>query len=194
MKLNFRGENILNIPNILSLYRLIMFPFILVLALLGIERWFVILFCINLITDILDGFIARRFNLVTKFGAALDNLADMGTYVLAILGVFLFKWQDFKPHVWLLYLFLTIFIISYIVAFFRFGKIPGMHLYSPVIAGYLQGAFFFVLFVWGFNLWFYFIAVGWGVLAYIDKILVLMKTDDIKPGLKGIYWVMKEQK
>ncbi len=32
MKLNFRGENILNIPNILSLYRLIMFPFILVLA------------------------------------------------------------------------------------------------------------------------------------------------------------------
>ncbi len=194
MKLNFRGENILNIPNILSLYRLIMFPFILVLALLGIERWFVILFCINLITDILDGFIARRFNLVTKFGAALDNLADMGTYVLAILGVFLFKWQDFKPHVWLLYLFLTIFIISYIVAFFRFGKIPGMHLYSPVIAGYLQGAFFFVLFVWGFNLWFYFIAVGWGVLAYIDKILVLLKTNDIKPGLKGIYWVMKEQK
>ncbi|MFA5588935.1 MAG: CDP-alcohol phosphatidyltransferase family protein [Mariniphaga sp.] len=194
MKLNFRGENILNIPNILSLYRLIMFPFILVLALLGIERWFVILFCINLITDILDGFIARRFNLVTKFGAALDNLADMGTYVLAILGVFLFKWQDFKPHVWLLYLFLTIFIISYIVAFFRFGKIPGMHLYSPVIAGYLQGAFFFVLFVWGFNLWFYFVAVGWGVLAYIDKILVLLKTNDIKPGLKGIYWVMKEQK
>ncbi len=194
MKLNFRGENILNIPNILSFYRLIMFPVILVLALLGIEKWFVILFCINLITDILDGFIARRFNLVTKFGAALDNLADMGTYVLAILGVFLFKWQDFKPHVWLLYLFLTIFIISYIVAFFRFGKIPGMHLYSPVIAGYLQGAFFFVLFVWGFNLWFYFIAVGWGVLAYIDKILVLMKTDDIKPGLKGIYWVMKEQK
>jgi CDP-diacylglycerol--glycerol-3-phosphate 3-phosphatidyltransferase len=171
-----------------------MFPFILVLALLGIERWFVILFCINLITDILDGFIARRFNLVTKFGAALDNLADMGTYVLAILGVFLFKWQDFKPHVWLLYLFLTIFIISYIVAFFRFGKIPGMHLYSPVIAGYLQGAFFFVLFVWGFNLWFYFVAVGWGVLAYIDKILVLLKTNDIKPGLKGIYWVMKEQK
>lgn len=194
MKLNFRGENILNIPNILSFYRLIMFPVILVLALLGIEKWFVILFCINLITDILDGFIARRFNLVTKFGAALDNLADMGTYVLAILGVFLFKWQDFKPHVWLLYLFLTIFIISYIVAFFRFGKIPGMHLYSPVIAGYLQGAFFFVLFVWGFNLWFYFIAVGWGVLAYIDKILVLLKTNDIKPGLKGIYWVMKEQK
>jgi|SRR5690554_4959015 len=194
MKLNFRGENILNIPNILSFYRLIMFPVILVLALLGIEKWFVILFCINLITDILDGFIARRFNLVTKFGAALDNLADMGTYVLAILGVFLFKWQDFKPHVWLLYLFLTIFIISYIVAFFRFGKIPGMHLYSPVIAGYLQGAFFFVLFVWGFNLWFYFVAVGWGVLAYIDKILVLLKTNDIKPGLKGIYWVMKEQK
>lgn len=194
MKFIFKGENILNIPNIISFYRLIMFPVVLVLALLGIEKWFVILFCINLVTDILDGFIARRFNLVTKFGAALDNLADMGTYILALFGVFLFKWEDFEPHAWLLYLFLAIFVISYIVAFARFGKIPGLHLYGPVIAGYLQGLFFFVLFVWGFSLWFYYIALGWGVLAYIDKILVLLKTDDIRPGLKGIYWVMKENK
>jgi CDP-diacylglycerol--glycerol-3-phosphate 3-phosphatidyltransferase len=36
--------------------------------------------------------------------------------------------------------------------------------------------------------------VGWGALAYIDKILVLLKTDNIRPGLKGIYWVMHEKK
>lgn len=194
MKIVVKGENILNVPNILSFYRLIMFPVVLVLALMENEKWFVILFCINLVTDILDGFIARKFKLVTQFGAALDNLADMGTYILALLGVFLFKWQDFKPHAWLLYLFLAIFVISYIVAFVRFRKIPGLHLYGPVIAGYLQGVFFFVLFVWGFNLWFYYIAVGWGALAYIDKILVLLKTNEIRPGLKGIYWVMKQKK
>lgn len=192
MQLIYREENILNIPNAISLYRLLMFPVVLVLALLGNEQLYVIFLCINLVTDILDGFIARTFKLVTRFGAALDNLADIGTYILALYGIFAFRWAEIEPHAWLLYLFLAIFILSYFVAFFRFGRIPGLHLYSAVTAGYLQGAFFFVLFVWGFNLWFYYLAVGWGVLAYIEKIIVLLKTDDIKPGIKGLYWLLKK--
>lgn len=194
MKLIYKGENILNVPNAISFYRLISFPVVLVLALLGEEQWFVILISINLVSDIVDGFIARTFNIVTKFGAAVDNLADIGTYILALYGLFAFKWQEVQPHASLLYVFLTVFVISYIVAFARFGKVPGLHLYSAVAAGYLQGAFFFVLFVWDFYLWFYYIALGWGAIAYIEKILVLLKADDIRPGLKGLYWVMKNQK
>lgn len=194
MKWIYNGENILNLPNVISFYRLITFPLILILAITRQEQWFVILLSINLVSDILDGFIARTFKLTTRFGAALDNLADVGTYILALTGLFLFKWDDVQPQAWLLYIFLTIFVLSYIVAFFRFGKIPGLHLYGAVAAGYIQGAFFFVLFVWGFNLWFYYIAIGWGIVAYIEKILVLLVTDDIKPGLKGLYWLMKRKK
>lgn len=194
MKLIYKGENILNVPNAISFYRLISFPVVLVLALLGKEQWFVILISINLVSDIVDGFIARTFNIVTKFGAAVDNLADIGTYILALYGLFAFKWQEVQPHAWLLYIFLSVFVLSYIVAFARFGKVPGLHLYSAVAAGYLQGAFFFVLFVWDFHLWFYYIAVGWGAIAYIEKIFVLLKADDIRPGLKGLYWVIKNQR
>jgi CDP-diacylglycerol--glycerol-3-phosphate 3-phosphatidyltransferase len=193
-KLYFKGENILNIPNIISSYRVITFPVILVLALLGNVQWFVILLCINLVSDIIDGFIARRFNIVTRLGAAIDNLGDIGTYILALYGLFAFKWEPVKPHAWLLFLFLAVFVLSYIIALIRFKKIPGLHLYGAVITGYLQGAFFFVLFVWGFNLWFYFIAIGWGTLAYIEKIIVLLKADDIRPGLKGIYWILQDKK
>ncbi len=193
MKIIVKGENILNVPNLLSFYRLLMFPVILYLALTGKETWFVILLVINLISDILDGNIARLFNQRTRFGAALDNVADMGTYVLALLGIFLFRWEEVRPHAWLLYLFLAIFVLSYIVAFIRFGKVPGLHLYSAVTAGYVQGVFFFILFVWGFYAWMYYLAVVWGIIAYIEKILVLLRIDDIKPGVKGLYWVMKNQ-
>lgn len=191
MKVILRGENILNLPNAISFYRLIMFPVILILALRGFEQLFVILLCINLVSDILDGFIARAFNITTKFGAALDNLADIGTYILALYGIFRFRWVEIEPYAWLLYIFLAIFILSYIVAFYRFGKIPGLHLYSAVSAGYLQGAFFFVLFAWDFHLWFYYIAIGWGILAYIEKILVLIRLDDIRSGVKGLYWMIR---
>jgi cardiolipin synthase (CMP-forming) len=194
MQLFFKNENILNIPNAISFYRLIMFPVILLLAVMGYEKIFVILLCINLVSDIFDGFIARKFNLVTGFGAALDNLADIGTYALALYGIFTFKWSEIQPHAWFLYLFLSVFILSYLVAFVRFGKIPGLHIYSAVTAGYVQGIFFFVLFAWGFIPLFYYIAIGLGILAYSEKILVLMKLDDIRPGVKGLYWVLKKSK
>ncbi len=192
MQLTYKGENILNIPNIISFYRLIMFPVVLLLALLGHEKLFIIFLTINLVSDIIDGFIARTFKLVTRFGAALDNLADVGTYILALYGIFAFRWEVIEPHVWLLYLFLGVFILSYIVALFRFGRIPGLHLYGAVIAGYLQGAFFIVLFVWDFYLWLYYLALGWGVIAYCEKTIVLLKTSEIKPGLKGLYWLLKK--
>ncbi len=189
-----RGENIVNVPNFISLYRLLVFPVILYMAVTNRENWFVILLCISLVSDILDGNIARIFKLQTHFGAALDNLADICTIAMALLGMFIFKWTEISPHAWILYIFLAIFILSYIIAFIRFRKIPGLHLYSAVSAGYAQGIFFFVLFVSGFYPWLYYLVVIWGIIAYTEKILVLLRLDDIKIGVKGLYWLIKKEK
>lgn len=189
-----KGENIVNVPNLISLYRLLIFPVILFMAVNGRENGFVILLCISLVSDVLDGNIARIFKLQTNFGAALDNLADICTYAMALLGLFIFKWAEIEPHAWILYIFLGVFVLSYIISFYRFGKIPGLHLYSAVSAGYIQSAFFFVLFVFGFYTWMYYLAVGWGVIAYTEKIFVLLKLDDIKTGVKGLYWLIKKEK
>src|SRR5690625_1297693 len=178
MKLYVKGENVVNVPNFISLYRLLVSPVILYLALTGQEKWFAILLVISLISDIIDGNIARIWNIKTNFGAALDNLADVCTFALALLWIVLFKWEAIEPLAWLLYLFLGVFVLSYFVGFYRFKKIPGLHLFSAVAAGYLQGFFFFVLFVWGFYPWLYYLSVGWVVLAYIEKILVLFVLDD----------------
>lgn len=192
-QIQVNGENVLNVPNLISLYRLLVFPVILFMALTGRESWFVVLLCISLVSDVLDGNIARIYKLQTNFGAALDNLADIFTYAMALLGLFIFKWTDIAPHAWFLYLFLSVFVLSYLVAFYRFGKIPGLHLYSAVSAGYVQSIFFFVLFVFGFYPWMYYLAIGWGVIAYIEKIFVLLKLADIRIGVKGLYWLMKEE-
>ncbi|MCT4589453.1 MAG: CDP-alcohol phosphatidyltransferase family protein [Carboxylicivirga sp.] len=193
-QLIIKGENVINLPNFISLYRLLAFPVILYMALTGNEQWFVILLCASLISDVLDGNLARYLKLQTNFGAALDNLADICTYAMALLGLFVFKWDVIEPHALILYIFLTVFVLSYIVSFARFGKIPGLHLYSAVSAGYVQSIFFFILFVFGFYPWMYYLAVGWGAIAYIEKILVLFKLDDIRIGVKGLYWLCKKDK
>jgi CDP-diacylglycerol--glycerol-3-phosphate 3-phosphatidyltransferase len=193
-KVIIKGESVLNAPNLISLYRLLVFPVILFMALSGRQNWFVILLCISLVSDAIDGSIARYFKLQTHFGAALDNLADICTYAMAILGIFIFKWTDIEPHAWFLYFFLSVFVLSYFISFARFGKIPGLHLYSAVSAGYVQSIFFIVLFVFGFYTWMFYLVIAWGLFAYIEKILVLLRLDDIKIGVKGLYWVLKSEK
>ncbi len=68
-----------NVPNILTFLRILLVPIIVVVLLTKFEgKEFVGLglFLIAALTDFLDGFIARRFGLVTKLGKLLDPAAD----------------------------------------------------------------------------------------------------------------------
>lgn len=188
-----KKEKIYTIPNIISFYRLITFPYVLWLAFSGNEQLFAIFLIINLITDVLDGFIARTFHCETELGARLDSLADIGTYILAIVGVFTFKYADIEPHIVLFSVFISLFFITDIVAIIKFRKFSSFHLYSWKIGGYLQGGFFIVLFSIGFYEFFFYFIMIWGILAFIEHITIQMILVEMKSNVKGLYWVLKEK-
>lgn len=80
-----------NIPNILSIIRFILIPFIYISV---IYRHFLaglIIFTISAITDVLDGFIARKFNYITDFGKLIDPLADKLTQISLLLSLSILK-------------------------------------------------------------------------------------------------------
>jgi CDP-diacylglycerol--glycerol-3-phosphate 3-phosphatidyltransferase len=184
----------LNIPNVLSLYRLLSFPIVLFVAIKGYENAFVWLICINLITDILDGFIARRFNMMTEIGAKLDSAADIGTFILAAVGIFCFKAKDFQPHLSSFYLFIGLFIFCDVFSLLKFRRLPSLHLYSWKIGGYIQGIFLFVLFAFKFSAPFYYFMITWGFLAYLEHICVQLVLKQMISNAKGLYWVLRQAK
>ena len=70
----------MNLPNKLTMFRVILIPFFVVLMLVDItsyDKWIALaVFIIASLTDLLDGRIARKYNLVTNFGKFMDPLAD----------------------------------------------------------------------------------------------------------------------
>lgn len=69
----------MNIPNLLSLFRLALVPvFAVVFFQGGLNARYIAagIYTLAFLTDILDGWIARRFNMVTRLGRILDPLAD----------------------------------------------------------------------------------------------------------------------
>ena len=66
----------MNLPNKLTIFRVILvLPFV-ALMLNGYDLWAVAVFIIASLTDLLDGKIARKYNLITDFGKFMDPLAD----------------------------------------------------------------------------------------------------------------------
>lgn len=71
----------MNLPNKLTVLRIIMVPFFVFFMLTDVggaaNKWIaLVLFCVASLTDMLDGKIARKYNLVTNFGKFMDPLAD----------------------------------------------------------------------------------------------------------------------
>ncbi len=184
----------LTLPNLLSFYRLLVFPVILILALTGYPRAFAVLIIISLVTDVLDGLIARMMNQKTEFGARLDSIADIGTYFLVFLGIGLFKWDHFEPHLLSFSLFLGLLMLAILLSLTKFGRFPSLHLYSWKIGGYIQGLFFFVLFAFGFYAPFYYFMIIWGILAFLEHIIIQLIIPEMRSNAKGLYWVLRERK
>lgn len=76
-----REDAIFTIPNMLSVFRVLLIPLFMYLYFEGRYIYSTAVLLFSGLTDIVDGFIARRFNMITKLGKILDPLADKITQV-----------------------------------------------------------------------------------------------------------------
>ena len=76
-----------NLPNKITLIRILMIPIFIIVYYLPLELNHIIsaiIFAVAALTDWVDGFIARKYDMVTKFGEFLDPLADKLIVVAAL--------------------------------------------------------------------------------------------------------------
>lgn len=79
----------MNIANQLTILRVVMIPFFMYFQLLGTKSGMLIaliLFVVASFTDFLDGYLARKYNLITNFGKFMDPLADKLLVTAALIG------------------------------------------------------------------------------------------------------------
>lgn len=81
---NWKKE-ILTIPNILSLFRLILIPVYIAIYLNGDYYLAAGILAVSCLTDLIDGKIARHFNMISTVGKILDPLADKATQFTLII-------------------------------------------------------------------------------------------------------------
>ena len=121
-------------PNKLSFIRII-FSLLLFFT-KPLSYLFFIIYLICSISDVLDGYVARKYNLVTDFGAKLDSIADMTMFLSLI--IVLLPVLNFTLEIYVLILIIVILkISSAIYCYIKFEKLSTIHSYLNKITGLL---------------------------------------------------------
>ena len=81
------STRIWTIPNVLSMLRLLLVPVFLILVIAGAYVTALIVLIAASLTDLLDGYLARRFDQVTRLGQLLDPAADRLYIFAALIGL-----------------------------------------------------------------------------------------------------------
>ncbi len=97
MKIRLKAKDIFSIPNIISLFRIILIP-VIIWAYCEKENGLLtaIAVAVSGATDVVDGKIARKFNMVTDIGKVIDPIADKLTQI-AMMYCLLTKYELMLP-------------------------------------------------------------------------------------------------
>ncbi|MGZ4044372.1 MAG: CDP-alcohol phosphatidyltransferase family protein, partial [Bacteroidia bacterium] len=109
--------------NAITFYRLLVTPVLVILIFQGRQQVFGIMLGISLFTDLIDGYLARRFKVTSILGSRFDSIADDWTILCAIGAAIVFKFPFIKEQLILFGILFTLYLFQTLSAFTRYHKI-----------------------------------------------------------------------
>ena len=184
-----------HIPNILTIARFFLIPFIIYFIVIDQYIATIILLTISGLTDVLDGWIARKFNYITNFGKLIDPLADKATQLAVLLTI------TFKEiiHFWIIIVVALkeaamiagasfLYGKELVVSSKWFGKLATVLFYVAIVCS-------FVIAYWNnianlpenslaplphFDLWIYYLALATAIFSFVMYYITFYKQGYLK--------------
>jgi CDP-diacylglycerol--glycerol-3-phosphate 3-phosphatidyltransferase len=135
---------------------------------------------IAFLTDVADGFAARRLNQVTQFGSKLDSLVDGLVAPSAIAWLLMLEPDVVRDHIFLAGIWVAVTYASLAVGLLRHRRFANLHLRSSRIACVAQYAFLVDVFIAdGYSPMLMYLAAGFGILSSTETLLLQLAFDRV---------------
>jgi CDP-diacylglycerol--glycerol-3-phosphate 3-phosphatidyltransferase len=183
------------IVNAITVYRLLAAFFLLYLVVAGYQATFKWMLAISFVTDAIDGFLARRWNVVTEVGSRLDSIADDLTVLMGIIAMCVFHSDFVGDQLPLIVLLTAMYLLQLLLAFIRYRRPTSFHTYLAKAAAFMQGLFLVLLFFLPepvVNL--FYVAAAITFLDLSEEIILVLLLPKWQSDVKGLYWIKKAQK
>lgn len=132
--MTYAGNPNFNLPNLVSLIRILIAPALLYFALTQQPDWYLAGIVFAVFTDILDGFLARHFHQITAIGSQLDSFGDFLIYTTMAINTWIL-WPEIVLRERLLFIIIvSSFTLPVVVSLIKFHAISSYHTWSVKLA------------------------------------------------------------
>jgi len=183
-----KKEPIFNIPNFITLFRLMLLPLMWNYALNGEKVSLGIFFFISTIGDGIDGFLARFLKRETNFGAKFDSATDKLLFVSLVAWIPFLFWDVFLENLIFAIIVLSAVFLSWLLAVIKFKRNPEYHLISNKLISVLGYIFILHTLVFTYNLIFLYVVGMGAILMAFEEIALTLTRKDINENIKSFFW------
>lgn len=181
-----RDEPLVTIPNALSALRLVLAPVLVGLAWTGQHTPFLVTLSVSLLSDLTDGWFARRFDQATHLGTLLDSWGDFATYMTVPLCAW-WLWPDLiRAEAWYAGAIVAAYVFPIVLGYLKYGRLTSYHTYGAKLSAVVVGASAMWLFAGGPPLPFR-IATWILVLAELEEIAITTISPEWRTNVPSIF-------
>lgn len=180
------------IPNLLSLFRIIAAPFLMLSAWLQMPTLFFILFGAMLLSDALDGLLARLLDQSTPLGARMDSYGDALTYLSTLLSVWWLWPEIIEEEFYYIIAALTFSFTQALVSMTKFGKVASYHTWITKVSAILMSLGVVILIFFKDASLFH-IAVYFLALEMIENIAISLLLKEQRTDIHSLWHALKEK-
>ena len=188
-----KSNGIRSIPNALSVFRLTGVPVLFLLITFPEPWWFLAWFILLGITDSLDGYLARKWNQVSEFGAFLDTIADIAYYISAAWFLYQLFPHIIIPNLGYLAVFFVIFGLVLMYTLIRFRKVHMLHTHISRLCGVLVFSAMIASFFTDTTLFLRAIILLY-TLAFIEFMLIFTLFGEVSANTRSIFAAARQEK
>jgi len=144
-----RGEPLVTLPNALSALRLVLAPAMLWLAWSGAETAFLVTLSASLLSDLCDGWLARRLGQQSALGTLLDSYGDLATYTIVPLCAW-WLWPDLiRAEIGWVAAVLAAYGFPIALGYLKYGRLTSYHTWGAKLSAVVVGSSALLLFLGG---------------------------------------------
>jgi CDP-diacylglycerol--glycerol-3-phosphate 3-phosphatidyltransferase len=163
----------LTIPNALSIFRIATGPILVVCAILGLPRTFIVIYGLSLLSDAFDGFIARKLHETTEFGAKLDSWGDCSIILALPVSVLLLWPAIIRREAPFILTAVACYLVPTVVGVVKYRRPTSYHTWGAKCAAVVVGVALLILFAGG-SPWPFRLAIPLVVLEAIEEVAMTL--------------------
>ena len=191
--MNLANRDIYNLPNAVSVLRILMAPVLFYFAFTQKPVWFLAALMFSGFTDVLDGFLARTFNQTTAMGSRLDSWGDFTIYTTMAICAWIL-WPDITATELTSYVVIVISITApVIVGLIKFKTITSYHTWTVKVAVVVTFVGYILLFA-GWLDWPFRVAAVFCAVAALEEIAITLLIHHEHVDVRTVWEALKYNK